>query len=206
VKRRGWLAAWRLVATYAILTALLYGAGEPYSRAWCQVLEWQIERIQGEFSAATVTLTDVDAQAAFRFEGTVTAALISRFPGIPPGAKVWATTLQAYAHNHAILIFSILVAWPAATARHRARLLLAGVPATGLSTSLDIPYALAALTRGEVYAAFDSGLIDTDLLVRYFEFLQGGGRLMLPVAAAGLAIAICKRKQDQNELATSKRN
>ncbi len=202
MKRPAWLASARVLATYLILTAILYGAGEPYSRGWCRIFEHQIGFIQSEFSAANVRLTHLDGQAAFRFDGTVTVNLRARFPGISAWEQVSAWTLQAYAHNHVILVFALLAAWPAPTVRRRLRLALAGIPATVVSTSLDIPFALAGLAISEVYAAFDPGLLETDLLVQYFNFLQGGGRVLLPIAAAGLAICVAIEKPVEHKTAT----
>jgi hypothetical protein len=184
-----WGAALRLLAAYAVLTALLYGAGEPYSRGWSRIIAAQMPLIQNHFAAPEVDLATMDGQAVLRFEGTISPRLRSRFPDIPAGETIWAATLQAHLHNHLILVMSLLAAWPAPTIRRRCRLLLAGLVAAVASTSLDLPFALAGLALGEIYAGFEPGLLKTDALVRYFDFLQAGGRLLLPIVGAGLVVA-----------------
>lgn len=188
-RRAAWGAALRLLACYAVLTALLYGAGEPYSRGWAPIIAAQMGLIQGHFVAPRVGVATMDGQAVLRFDGTISPRLRSRFPVIPAGETIWATTLQAHLHNHLILVMSLVAAWPAGTIRRRCWLLLGGLAATAVSTSLDLPFALTGLALGEIYVVLEPGLLKTDALVRYFDFLQAGGRLLLPIVGAGLVVA-----------------
>ena len=192
----GWLALARLAITYGALTVLLYSGGEAYGRPWCAVFARQIEFIQKDFSGSTVVLASIDGQAAFRFEGRLTPALADRFAGVTPGAEFWAGTLQAYAHLHLIIVFSLLCAWPADNWRQRWILLATGFPAVVLSTSFDIPFALSGLALSEVYAVLDPASSMSDPQVVYFEFLQRGGRLLLPLLSTAFAIILCSATAD----------
>ncbi len=192
----GWLALARLAVAYAALTALLYTGGETYSRLWSDVFARQIDWLQDDFSGSTVALTRADGHGAFRFDGQVTPALTGRFRGVPAGAEVWADTLQGYAHLHLIVVFSLLCAWPAGTWRQRLKLLATGFPAVVLSTSFDIPFALSGVALSEVYAVLDPASLESDPLVIYFEFLQRGGRLLLPLLSTAFAIILCSATAD----------
>lgn len=181
-------AALRAAAAYVAITMALYGWGDAYTRAWCRAIEWQVATVQTHFSDPRVAMATVNGETLLRLEAVVGPRLRSRFPVIPPGEVVWGSTLAAYLHNHLILVMALLAAWPARSARQRCRLLAGGLAATVMSTSLDLPFALAGLILGEVYAVLDPDLLRTAALVRYFDFLQSGGRLLLPFVAAGLVV------------------
>ncbi len=196
VRSPGLLILARLTVAYGALTAILYSGGQAYSRLWSDVFARQIEWLQDDFYGSTVSLTRVDGHGAFRFDAQVTPALATRFEEVPAGAQVWADTLEGYAHLHLIVIFSLLCAWPAGSWRQRCILLATGIPAVALSTSLDIPFALSGVALSEVYTVLDPALLESDPLVIYFEFLQRGGRLLLPLLSAAFAIILCSATTD----------
>lgn len=180
--------ALRAAAAYVVLTITLYGWGHTYTRIWCRAVEAQVAMLQPHFSAPQVAMVAINGETLLRLQAVVGPRLRDRFPVIPRGEMVWGLTLAAYLHNHLVLVMVVVAAWPTRSSGQRCRLLAAGLVATVVSTSLDLPFALAGLVLGEVYAVFDPGLLRTDALVRYFDFLQAGGRLLLPLVAAGLAL------------------
>jgi hypothetical protein len=181
-----------LLLAYAVLTLLLWVGGRTYSLAWCGIFEVLLGWLQDAFAPVTVRLAVIDGQPAFQVQGAASRALVARYPVMPPGTLWTAGTLQAYAHLHAVLVLAPLLAWPVAGARARPRLLAGAVPAVAVATCLDLPFALHGLLMTGVYETLDPGSLGTDPAVAYFEFLQRGGRLVLPLAAAGLVIAAAR--------------
>jgi hypothetical protein len=186
-------AALRAATAYVLLTVALYVWGEAYTRTWCRAIEVQVATMQRDFSDPRVAVVAINGETLLQLQAMVTPRLRSRFPGIPPGEMIWGSTLEAHLHNHLILVMVLLAAWPAPTPGLRLQRLTAGLAATAVSTSLDLPFALTGLVLGEVYAVLDPDLLRTDAMVRYFDFLQSGGRLMLPLVAAGSVLLVHAR-------------
>jgi hypothetical protein len=179
----------RLLAAYAVLTLALWLGGHAYSLAWCDAFAALLGWLQDAFTPITVGLAVIDGQPAFEVQGLASPALVARYPVMPAATRWTAGTLQAYAHLHLVLVLAPLLAWPAAGALARLRLLAGAVPAVAVATCLDLPFALHGLLLTGVHQTLDPDALATDPAVLYFEFLQRGGRLVLPLAAAGLVIA-----------------
>jgi hypothetical protein len=182
----------RLLLAYAVLTLVLWLGGRGYSQAWCGILATLVAWLQEGFAPVQVGLAVIDGQPAFQVRGAASPALVARYPVMPPGTLWTAGTLQAYAHLHLVLVLAPLLAWPVGNARARLRLLAGAVPAVAVATCLDLPFALYGLLMTGVYQTLDPAGLATDPAVAYFEFLQRGGRLVLPLAAAGLVIAAAR--------------
>jgi hypothetical protein len=182
----------RLLLAYGALTLVLWLGGASYSQVWCGPFEVLLGWLQDTFAPVAVGLAVIDGQPAFQVRAVAGPDLVARYPVMPPGTLWTAGTLQAYAHLHAVLVLAPLLAWPVAGARGRLRLLAGAVPAVAVATCLDLPFALHGLLITGVYETLDPGRLAADPAVAYFEFLQRGGRLVLPLAAAGLVIAAAR--------------
>lgn len=178
----------RALAAWAVLTLAFWQFGPTYSRAWCDVFGWLVTVGQEQFGPVAVRLAPVDGQPAFEIVAQAAPALVARYPVMPVGTEWTAGTLQAYAHLHAVLVLAVLLAWPVAARGTRLLLLAAAVPAIVASTLLDLPFALYGLLMTGVYETLDPAGLARDPAVLYFDFLQRGGRLLLPLVAAALAL------------------
>jgi hypothetical protein len=184
-------AALRLVAAWILLTVAFWQAGGLYSAIWCRPVAWLVGSSQMNFASVTVDLAPIDDQPAFRIRAIAADPLVARYPVMPPGTLWTAGTLQAYAHLHPTLILAVAIAWPVTATTRRLRLLAAAVPAVAASTLLDLPFALYGLLMSGVYGMLDPDR--ADLLMYYSEFLQRGGRTLLPVVAAATLVILADR-------------
>lgn len=180
--------ALRFVAAYGLLTALMFVWGEGYSAGWRKPFEAAIAMLSSKVAVRSVDLEQLSGQRVFVLRAQTRAAIRTFRGTAPAGTQLQSTTLQAYAHHHLILILAALAAWPVRRLVERAVLLAAGIPAIVLATMLDLPFTLLGVMQDAILAASEPDRLGTDAAVLYFQFLQQGGRYMLAIAAAGLAI------------------
>lgn len=190
VARRFALPTLRFAGVYAMLTAVMYAWGSSYAAAWCKPIEIAISMLASTFIVSGVDVANQGDQRVFILRARTRAAIHTPRGTAPAGSRLQSTTLQAYAHHHLILALAALAAWPVRGATRRAALLLAGVPAIALVTLLDVPFTLLGVAQDAILAAGDPNRPREDVAVLYFQFLQRGGRQVLSLAAAALAIIL----------------
>lgn len=189
-----WLPALRLVAVYATLTTLLYVGGDRYSALLCEPIEAVLSAVPSAVLLGQVDTAVTNGQRVFTLNARTRDLIRTPNGDVPAGTSVGGTALQAYAHHHAILILAILVAWPVRRRIVRFVLLGAAVPAIALATMLDVPFALLGVAHETMLTASDPHAPGRDWVVYYFQFLQRGGRHLLSLVAAGLAIIVVSRR------------
>lgn len=124
---------------------------------------------------------------------------------LPAGMSLSSTTLQGHAMQHLVIVVSLLLAWPQnQPGSQRLVLLLFALPALFILEALDIPFVLAGAIQDLVLAQFSPSEWAQSWLVRWMNFLNGGGRLGLSLAVALIAIGCCRcifaGKVDQSKL------
>lgn len=111
---------------------------------------------------------------------------------VPPGVWVQTQTLQGYAWQHPLILFTLWAAWPlpgtATRLRAGAALLLAVIPLAVLDLSLALYGSLTDL----MLAGTAPGLIASSFSVQAMRVLEAGGRAALSLTV-GVAILACMR-------------
>ncbi len=178
-------AALTLLAAYVLLTAAAYWAGELYLAPW---LPWlRIERywlLPPGIAAQSLELATVKGDHVFVLEAQTTMPLAHAGRNLPAGLALSCSTLQAYALHHAVIVFSVLVAWPMSSLRQRIAMLALGIPCVLLTTSLDIPFVLAGLVQDLLLANLAPERLGADPRALYYELMHGGGRIGVALAVA----------------------
>lgn len=185
--------ALRFVIVYVALTGVFYAAGDRYSAWWRAPIKIALAALPAPVVVHAVELSASGDQQVFRMRARTRESILTARGNAPAGVKLDTTTLQAYAHHHVILILAVLAAWPVRRAADRAVLLAAGVPAIVLATILDIPFTLIGVAREAILAASDPQALGHDAGVLYYQFLQRGGRQVLSLTMAGLAIVLSQK-------------
>lgn len=107
-----------------------------------------------------------------------------------PGFDITSSTLAGHSIQHALLIFSLLAAWPATGISRRFALLCLAVPLLLLVEMLDVPLVLLGSNEDIILA--NVAPTASSFLVGWMNFLNGGGRLALSITAALFAVG-CNR-------------
>jgi hypothetical protein len=184
-----------LLGAYVSLTAAAYSFGEGYLAPWMPWFRLESDWLLPDgFSAAGIELATNRGERLIVLRAVSTAPLTLAQGVLSAGEKLRSTTLQAYALHHAVIVFAVLAAWPVATWRRRLALLALGVPCVVVTTSLDIPFVLAGLTRELLLDNGAPGGLAGDALVLYYALMHGGGRYGLAIAGALSLVAAARGK------------
>jgi hypothetical protein len=181
-------------AACSLLTALAYRFGEIYLIPWLPWFRlatgWLLPRGLTSESVALATENGgrwISLRAVTAIPSRVGAATV------PSGSTVSVLSQQSAALVYTVIVFSILAAWPARSLRTRVAMLMLGVPAVFVATSLDVPFTLAGLVRRIVFKAYAPEYVDRDVASLYASALENGGNIGLAIIAALLVVAVCRR-------------
>lgn len=108
---------------------------------------------------------------------------------MPAGIPMQLSTLQGHALQHLIIIYSIILAWPPMFSKNKLMLLLTSVPFLLMVELIDIPFVLLGSGYDLIYSNLAPHLATSAPSIMFMDFLNGGGRLALSIAAAICTIA-----------------
>ena len=177
-----------LFGGYAAASLIAYGARNELLAALLPAIGWVVDTLLPDGMArAALGTAVIEGQELVALDVALTRPLQVGATLVPAGEALHATTLAAYAVQHAALIYAVLAAWPTGSARARAGLLLLGLPAVTGAALLDIPFVLAGLVHDLL---LEAGATETASrgLALYYEFLHRGGRAGISIA---VAVAVC---------------
>jgi hypothetical protein len=109
---------------------------------------------------------------------------------VPPGIGISCSTLLGHALQPPLLMLSFALAWPASTVAQRITQVCCTLPLLLLVELLDIPLILLGCAQDILIANFASA--NDTFIVGWMNFLNGGGRPVLSLFAAMLAV-VCSR-------------
>jgi hypothetical protein len=162
--------------------------GSFYARWLFPVFLWEIKVLAPEVDSLSMKLEDLHGQQMVSMVIKISAAV----PNQPkPSKTITIHWPPINLYIHAIIIFSMLAAWPGITLRDRAKLLAMGVPFLILVEMLDVP--LLTVSRCKLHAqSLVSQVSPTAAILHeyWLKFLNSGGREFLSILAGFLAVAV----------------
>ncbi len=173
---------------YLALLVLSMQFGHHYVEFLLPLYRWEIGWFTPDYRIASLALADNRGEAVVALTLDMIRYVVVAGHGLPPGGSISSSTLAGHALQHPLLMLSLLAAWPAASLPHRVALLAIAVPLLLLVEMLDVPLVLLGSIEDLVIAniAPDAG----SFLVYWMNFLNGGGRLALSIAAAFAAAGL----------------
>lgn len=170
-----------LIAYSVTLTASLLW-GERYVEFLLPAYRWEIAIFMPEYRIVSLGIHDIHGESAIRLTLELVRYLSVGSQLFPPGGIVFGSTLTGQALQHPIVLLSLVVAWPARDVRERTMSLLAAIPFLLLLEWLDIPWVLMGSVQDLVFARVAPD--ETSAAIIWMNFLNGGGRFALAIAAA----------------------
>lgn len=187
LQRKPWASCIaRLLLTYVALTAAFHLAGSRHGALWSEPILRVAQVFADSIEARDVDAISVGGEAVFRLTAVTRSRISVGRDIVPASTEVTATTLQAYGYSHFILVLAILAAWPAAS-RRRIMLLGAGMIGASIAVLLDVPLVLVGVAQNSIEAL---AAMPESSVTFYYRFIDGGGRVMLSLGAAGVIIAL----------------
>ncbi len=175
----------------ATALALAFG-GEIYVSHLLPLYRWCIETCFPHLEVQQLVLNAGRTEHLISLRAVLTAPFYVGAEMLAAGTAVSSATLS----SHALLPLTVMlplsvVAW-LFLSLHPKRLVLGGMALLLLITMLDVPFVLVGAMEDMLYSQFAASS-SPSLTMRWLYFLNGGGRLSLPVAFTVLLLTFAYR-------------
>lgn len=184
----------RVALVIAILATLAWRFGDDLTSALLPLFAWEIEAVAPQFRILTMSLGTSGADSVVSAEAAPAAVVLVAGKLLPlaPQSRFQAATLAGHVLQPVILLFAVLVAWPESQWRRYAMRLVAALPFLVLLPLLDVPLVLAAELEATLIDIAKPGMHSA--LDTWRAFLEGGGRLAMPIAIAIATVALAEAR------------
>lgn len=175
-----------------VLATLAWQFGKPITERMLPLLAWEIEAVVPQFRVLSASIGSGGPESVVTVQaGPAPVVMIAgKLLPLAPHSRFETSTPSGHVLQPLVLLLAILIAWPTHDRmRYLLRLALA-LPLLVLLPMLDVPLVLAAELEA---ALIDLGRPGTfSALDAWKAFLEGGGRLALPIFAASAGIALAE--------------
>lgn len=196
-------ASWRLLGAWLCLSIAGYLGGEKIVELCRPLLGIAISIIGPDYSNA-LRIVDKAGERHLLLDAHALRP-------IPLGAGITVPPLQALPASASVvhilvpivILFSVILAWPARNAGERLRMLAYGVPGGLAVLLLTTPAQLVGLIEIALqeYATSHGSPRPTPYVLNWMFLMEGGGNWVLPVGVALLAVAAARRTQERRSKA-----
>jgi hypothetical protein len=188
-------SALRLCAAWLVLSALGYWQGAAFLRLCAPLISATVRLIAPQLTSHVEIVTD-QAQAEVLLDARVARPLrLDAQHVIPTGQPLPSRANAIHALVPLVIFFCVAFAAPARDRRERALSLVLAFPIALTVLVLTTPFQLVGLIEMAIQQHADSrGIVRPEpLSLTWMIFLEGGGRWLLPVAAALLNVSLAAR-------------
>lgn len=188
-------AGLRLAIAVLVLAMIAWRFGNALTSPLLPLFAWEIETLVPQFHIRGIDIGSGGADTVIRVEaGPVPVVMIAgKLLPLAPQSRFQASTLAGHVLQPVVLLLAIVVAWPARRWPRFALRLALAMPLLLLLPMLDVPLVLAAELEATLIELGRSGTLT--VLDVWRNFLEGGGRLLLPIVLAGCTIALTEPRK-----------
>ena len=177
------------LVTYLALLGLSLQFGHQFVDLLLPVYHWEISHLMPDYQILNLGLQDHRGESVIALNLKLVHTLVVEGHMIFPGGHISCSTLAGHTLQNAVLMLSLLAAWPANIYRRFVMLMIAA-PILLLVEMLDTPLMLTGSIDDLIIA--NVAPYASSLSVYWMHFLDGGGRLALSIFGALLAVGIGK--------------
>lgn len=179
----------RLVFAYVgALLACLYW-GPDYVRLVLPMYEQEIRWESPQYRVQALRLAEIHGEQSVVLTVTTRHAVPTESGTLPAGLTMSGTALRGYIYQHLIVEACLLLAWPGRRVRDYAGRAVFAAPMLLTVEALDVPQVLLGSLADLLAARGAPSPYADPLCIYWMNFLNGGGRLVLSIAASILAVA-----------------
>lgn len=181
-----------LTATITILILIAARFGDSITSILLPAFKSEIELLVPQVRINALSVGKAGADSVIRLDASPAPVVVvaGRLLPLAPQTRFRISTLTGHVSQAGILFIAVLIAWPATSPGTRLARLALGVPLLPLLSLIDVPMVLASeLNQTLRELAAESSLAPLDA---WKQFLEGGGRLALPIVAAAITISFDK--------------
>jgi hypothetical protein len=175
---------------YLLLLVLTVQFGQRYVELLLPLFRWEISWCAPDYLIESLLLQDYRGEDVVALKLKLVQYSFSAGHLLPPGGEISSSTLSGHVLQHVVLMLSLLVAWPIGGIKRRIALLGIALPLMLLVEMLDVPLVLLGSIEDLVLA--NVAPTANSFLVSWMNFINGGGRLALSIAAVIAANGVAR--------------
>lgn len=190
----------RALTIWGGVTALGFAAGPVLTEWLLPAYTWVVDLLMNAFAA---TLSVVEPERGAR-QIQLLATVVRPLPltpeiTVPVGRQVPASITVLHSMVPAVIVLTLILAWPSASIRRFGIRLLLGLVATLFVLLLVNPAHLVGNLESGLQSAIAQlgGDRPTPLVLRWMLLMEGGGRWLLAVIAAAVCILVSEAGADR---------
>lgn len=178
----------RFLLACAFLMALAQQFSDTLVDGILPLYRWEIGIIEDRYRVIGMALDHEGADRVVRLQVTLAKPVFIGTQFLMPDerGRADASTLVGHVLQPAVLLFALLLAWPAKNRLAYALRLFAALPFCTIIIMLDVPLVLLASLWGIIVDHLAPNAFSP--LILWSQFLQGGGRWALGLAGGAAAI------------------
>ena len=177
----------RFISAFLLVSALFYLSGSVYARILLPVFAFEIELVHPEYEIMSYGMEGTQAEGnSIYYVVKIKREIVNKI-GIPQyGKQVKLNTVASALYIQPIIIFSLLLSWPALSFRERGRGLLTAVPLMIATASIDIPvFFISRIERG-----FPVSSLSGQIRLMMDNFNSNGGRQFLALLVVLVTVGL----------------
>ena len=177
----------RFISAFLLVSALFYLSGSVYARILLPIFAFEIELVHPEYEIMSYGMEGTQAEGnSIYYVVKIKREIVNKI-GIPQyGKQVKLNTVASALYIQPIIIFSLLLSWPALSFRERGRGLLTAVPLMIATASIDIPvFFISRIERG-----FPVSSLSGQIRLMMDNFNSNGGRQFLALLVVLVTVGL----------------
>lgn len=180
-----------------VFAAIAWRFGAALTSQLLPLFAWEIESVAPQFRILTMSLGTSGADTVVRAEAAPAAAVMVAGKLLPLASqsRFQSSTLAGHVLQPLVLMLAILITWPKSQWWRYATRLAIALPLFVLLPLLDVPLVLAAELEATLIEIAKPGM--SSALGTWRAFMEGGGRLAMPIVLAVTSIALAEASTRQ---------
>ena len=182
---RGFLV--RFIPALLLVSALFYMFGSVYARVLLPVFAFEIELFHPEYEILSYGTEETRTEGnSIYYIVKITRPIVNK-TGVPLyGKEVKLDTVASVLYIQPIIVFSLLLSWPALSFKERGWGLLTSVPLMIAAASIDIPvFFIYRIEEG-----FPVGSLSEQIRIMLNNFFSNGGRQFLALLVVLVTVGL----------------
>jgi hypothetical protein len=176
----------RIIPTLLLVSALFYGLGSVYARMFLPVFAFEMALFHPEYEIVSYGTEENKIKGNSIYFTFKSVRPIINKAGVPQHNNAEIPMFASVLYIQPIIVFSLLLSWPALSLKERGWGLLISVPLMIAATLIDIPIYFIA----RIDSAFPVGSLSEQMRIMLNYFFDNGGRqflaLLVALATVGL--------------------
>ena len=176
----------RIIPALLLVSALFYGLGSVYARMFLPVFAFEMALFHPEYEILSYGTEENRTMGNSIYYTFKSIRPIINGAGVPKYINAKITMFTSVLYIQPIIVFSLLLSWPALSLKERGWGLLISVPLVIAAASIDIPVYFIS----EIDSAFPIGSLSEQMRIMLNNIFDNGGRqflaLLVVIATVGL--------------------